>query len=129
MLLSALVALAFVAHAQGQCSLGWTFYNDSSGSPSGQEGVNSCIKAVSAANSAWSTASTACPSGSHLLTLASVQNITKNSLYQAAFTVSQGNALIESIAVPRTAVAVLHAPASEGYCTEVLPPVGRELFS
>ena len=92
MRLAALLLLALATQARGQCTTGWTYYNDTLGSPPGQEGIDSCVKAVASASVSFSTAKSACPSGSHLLTIASTETIASNALYQTAFNVSKGKA-------------------------------------
>ena len=92
MRLAALLLLALAAQARGQCTAGWTYYNDTLGSPPGQEGIDSCVKAVASASVSFNTAKSACPSGSHLLTITSTETIASNALYQTAFNVSKGKA-------------------------------------
>lgn len=53
-----------------KCSLGWVYYQD----VTGQEGGDSCLQISTYTVTSWALASTSCPSGSHLLTIAATVN-------------------------------------------------------
>ena len=90
------VTLLSAVHAgTNPCATGWSWYDDTTGSPANQEGQDSCLQIFTTTGS-WTAANSSCASkGAQLLSIESTQGRSTNNLYSFVYTMMTGRYLGE----------------------------------